>query len=600
MQDSLPYTRRGTAEQESVGLILVTPAASTASKQINTPQPAHFHVAHSKIVSSAIDITRAVARFSRDHSLVFVVLLGSADSKGAALSHQELVLGAIADAFGQELWDAAQNSAVHCPNDNSAQPSLAQDNHTVPGNITGGSVSDENKQLYVGRAPCKGETHYIRVPGKQPLQPVVSVHNVHTLIEPIHDYTQTGSTTASSNAIGSDVTTAPIALQATDSDPISSVLDALYVSRPSFVSPIDGFQVMRDVYHLVELANEHDSFQSDKGPSGAIANDAALLSADSKLMRERDQECWKSVRHAVEVIEEALTRYGPHEISLSFNGGKDCTVILHLYIAVLYKLHGSDMDAMLAALTLPDTPQQPQQQRHHPQRFPIPSIYVTDEKPFGQVERFVDDEIERYNLDLVRIPGPMKKALFDYHGLKNGAIKAIMVGTRRDDPHGGPLKPFTPCDPSWPQLMRIHPILDWTYHDIWTFLRAINVPYCGLYDLGYTSLGGRDDTFPNPELRRLSIGPFFDSEAIAQWKENGPGGLGPESTEGVRDQVARIVEASRTCDGHEKESDEEREARLLDQLHQVDKTLDRLEEDFLFRPAWKLAGGESERCGRAK
>ncbi|KAF9967054.1 3'-phosphoadenosine 5'-phosphosulfate sulfotransferase [Mortierella alpina] len=602
MQDSLPYTRRGTADQETVGLILVAPVTSAASKLFSTPQPAHFHVAHSKVVSSAIDITRTVARFSRDHSLVFVVILGSADSQGTtAVSHQELVLGAIADAFGQELWDAAQSSAVHCPNNKSSpQPLTVHSNHVTLGNTAEASLPDENKQLYVGRTPCKGETHYIRVPGKQLLQPVVSVHNVHTLIEPIHDYTQTGFAAASSKETGNDVATLPMASQATDSDPISSVLDALYISRPSFVSPIDGYQVMRDVYHLVELANEHDNFQSDKGPSGAIAHDAALLSADSKLMRERDQECWKSVRHAVEVIEEALTRYGPHEISLSFNGGKDCTVILHLYVAVLYKLHGSDMDAALAALFLPDNPQQQQQQRHHPQRFPIPSIYVTDEKPFGQVERFVDDEIERYNLDLVRIPGPMKKALFDYHGLKNGSIKAIMVGTRRDDPHGGPLKPFTPCDPSWPQLMRIHPILDWTYHDIWTFLRAINVPYCGLYDLGYTSLGGRDDTFPNPELRRLSIGPFFDSEAVTQWKDNGPGGLGAESTDGVRDQVARIVQASRTCDGDAKESDEKREARLLEQLHEVDKTLDRLEEDFLFRPAWKLAGGESERCGRAK
>ena len=31
----------------------------------------------------------------------------------------------------------------------------------------------------------------------------------------------------------------------------------------------------------------------------------------------------------------------------------------------------------------------------------------------------------------------MKKALEDYNELKGGSIKAIMVGTRRDDPHGG-------------------------------------------------------------------------------------------------------------------------------------------------------------------
>lgn len=31
----------------------------------------------------------------------------------------------------------------------------------------------------------------------------------------------------------------------------------------------------------------------------------------------------------------------------------------------------------------------------------------------------------------------MKKALEDYHVLKGEKVKAIMVGTRRDDPHGG-------------------------------------------------------------------------------------------------------------------------------------------------------------------
>lgn len=35
----------------------------------------------------------------------------------------------------------------------------------------------------------------------------------------------------------------------------------------------------------------------------------------------------------------------------------------------------------------------------------------------------------------------------------------------------------------------VNPIIDWTHTDVWEFIRAENIPYCGLYDEGCTRLG---------------------------------------------------------------------------------------------------------------
>lgn len=49
--------------------------------------------------------------------------------------------------------------------------------------------------------------------------------------------------------------------------------------------------------------------------------------------------------------------------------------------------------------------------------------------------------------------------------------------------------------------MRINPILDWTCRDVWQYMYLYNVPYCSLYQKGYTSIGNKKNTKPNPYLR---------------------------------------------------------------------------------------------------
>jgi len=68
--------------------------------------------------------------------------------------------------------------------------------------------------------------------------------------------------------------------------------------------------------------------------------------------------------------------------------------------------------------------------------------------------------------------------------------------------------------------MRIHPVIDWHLSEVWCFLRSPQLAdpngrpleYCSIYDEGYTSLGGVNDTLKNPRLR------YVDEQGNEQYK----------------------------------------------------------------------------------
>ncbi|KAI4198031.1 MAG: hypothetical protein LQ350_005542 [Teloschistes chrysophthalmus] len=213
------------------------------------------------------------------------------------------------------------------------------------------------------------------------------------------------------------------------------------------------------------------------------------------------QAVQEQTRKSLTIIQAALDRYPLRTLSLSYNGGKDCLVLLILYLSLLS--------------THPDLPDR------------LPAIYIPPSHPFASVTDFTLRSAARYhlNLDLYsdesssssqftttststtpkgqddagregrggkgKGGGSMKEAFTQYLS-RNPDVDAIFVGTRRTDPHGGKLSPegFDMTDGGWPRFMRVHPVIEWHYREIWA-----------LYDQGYTSLGGTNDTHPNPALR---------------------------------------------------------------------------------------------------
>lgn len=116
------------------------------------------------------------------------------------------------------------------------------------------------------------------------------------------------------------------------------------------------------------------------------------------------------------------------------------------------------------------------------------------------METFIDYAESFYGLELVRKRGPIKQALEllfnERKNLKNG-----IMGMRKGDPGSDKLEPFAPTDGDWPPMVRVNPILDWTYKQVWDFLMEHKVSYCSLYDQGYSSLGAKARTKPNPLLK---------------------------------------------------------------------------------------------------
>ncbi|KAJ1819279.1 NADH:ubiquinone oxidoreductase [Coemansia sp. RSA 2598] len=202
----------------------------------------------------------------------------------------------------------------------------------------------------------------------------------------------------------------------------------------------------------------------------------AISSATYKLATQKSQ-LGQKIASALRIIEQAIDKYGADRLALSFNGGKDCTALMHLVRAALLRhaeARGQPTDALV-------------------------SFCLLYKKTFSEIDRFVQQSAIRYRLALAEKSGSMRQGLQLFKD-DHPEIQAIFVGTRRDDPHGSKIDYFSPTDADWPQFMRVNPVLDWSFDDIWAYIRSANVPYCCLYDQGYTSLGDVDTTARNPAL----------------------------------------------------------------------------------------------------
>eukprot|EP00566_Odontella_aurita_P009011 CAMPEP_0113531206 /NCGR_PEP_ID=MMETSP0015_2-20120614/3370_1 /TAXON_ID=2838 /ORGANISM="Odontella" /LENGTH=812 /DNA_ID=CAMNT_0000430021 /DNA_START=39 /DNA_END=2477 /DNA_ORIENTATION=- /assembly_acc=CAM_ASM_000160 len=241
------------------------------------------------------------------------------------------------------------------------------------------------------------------------------------------------------------------------------------------------------------------------------------------------------IRDALHVLEQTYRLYGPYSVVGSYNGGKDAVVILNLMRAAHAKFQsdeenqredgrdagelGGDQVKALPFMTI-----------SRPR-----VIYFDHKDEFPEVQELLHNTVSRFDLDMVAFEEGIKfgeglQVLVDTNYLPDNfsALSehcrsvpphpmAFVLGTRTSDPNAGSQGKFAPSSHYMPPFMRVNPILEWSYGHVWHFLRLFQLPYCSLYDKGYTSLGTVKDTLPCPALAKPPMSVSDQSQSGRTW-----------------------------------------------------------------------------------
>ncbi|XBW38547.1 hypothetical protein QEN19_004135 [Hanseniaspora menglaensis] len=196
------------------------------------------------------------------------------------------------------------------------------------------------------------------------------------------------------------------------------------------------------------------------------------------------------IKETLQIFEtEILTRWSPfcdHEaeknfLSISYNGGKDCQVLLILYLASLYNTAS-----------------------FHSSINRLPAVYLKTYDNFSELTDFIASSSSEYQLELYETRNAsMETSLMEYLlslKLEHQEDTGILLGTRATDAKHYKMTKIQPTDKNYPKFIRIQPILNWKLSNVWSFLIFSDEQHCQLYDLGYTSLGKPEETVPNPWL----------------------------------------------------------------------------------------------------
>ena len=234
-------------------------------------------------------------------------------------------------------------------------------------------------------------------------------------------------------------------------------------------------------WRIVGSTNESSTFPFDQ--PGVYWLESQFKNSLELYDQLRNDEEDPHIQDALDCLDGAYRLYGPEHVIGSYNGGKDAVAILHLMRAAhAHYYFQKNID-----------------QRHY---LRPRVVYFDHPDEFPEVIQLLQDTVVKYDLDMMQFNTSFRDGLQVLVETSQQKQLAFVLGTRTSDPNANSQGQFSPSSPYMPPFMRVNPIIAWNYGHVWNFLRKYKLPYCILYDQGYTSLGTVQDTLRCPALLR--------------------------------------------------------------------------------------------------
>ncbi|CAD7930059.1 unnamed protein product [Amoebophrya sp. A25] len=272
----------------------------------------------------------------------------------------------------------------------------------------------------------------------------------------------------------------------------------------------------------------------EKERSREHKNDRTITDEDATAARASPSFADK-LYDSLSTLADAIRVFGAQQMLISFNGGKEASVLLFLFLVVTdsrWAQTCSDTTSASSSGAVPATCtiNSPSSAVNDTSRSsssgttsPMRAVHFVNPDEFPEILQYVSDIEGMLKQDSSSSTTSSSATKRTRHvvlertsaGWRDGISSIVerarpqtlcfAIGTRKTDPNAGSRPERFEPSSAWlgPNVtfMRVNPILDWSYHDVWYFLRAFDLPYCALYDQGYTSIGTVKNTRPNEALR---------------------------------------------------------------------------------------------------